>query len=196
MKHNNVLPNGHFRKHWEKNVRTWFNQPGRKHRRRMNRLKKAAAAAPRPADGSLRPLVRCPTLRYCTKVRAGRGFSLGEIRAAGLGRLYARSIGIAVDHRRRTISNVNKARLAEYVSKIVFLPKDGSKVAVPAQLPKGSLMPITNEKTVEAAREITSAERQFSAYKHRRDEWTTKRHAGINAKRAAEKAAKEESEKK
>ena len=32
-KHNNVLPNEHFKKKWQFNVRTWFNQPARKARR-------------------------------------------------------------------------------------------------------------------------------------------------------------------
>lgn len=34
VRHNNVVPNGHFRKHWQNYVRTWFNQPARKTRRR------------------------------------------------------------------------------------------------------------------------------------------------------------------
>lgn len=35
VKHNNVLPNAHFKKKWGKFVRTWFNQPARKIRRRQ-----------------------------------------------------------------------------------------------------------------------------------------------------------------
>lgn len=35
VKHNNVVPNGHFKKHWQNYVRTWFNQPARKTRRRI-----------------------------------------------------------------------------------------------------------------------------------------------------------------
>ena len=34
VRHNNVVPNGHFHKWWQRNVVTWFNQPGRKVRRR------------------------------------------------------------------------------------------------------------------------------------------------------------------
>ena len=34
VRHNNVVPNGHFHKWWARNVVTWFNQPGRKVRRR------------------------------------------------------------------------------------------------------------------------------------------------------------------
>ena len=38
VRHNNVVPNGHFKKHWQNYVRTWFNQPARKTRRRNGRL--------------------------------------------------------------------------------------------------------------------------------------------------------------
>ena len=34
VKHNNEVPNQHFKKKWQFNVRTWFNQPARKVRRR------------------------------------------------------------------------------------------------------------------------------------------------------------------
>ena len=79
-KRNNIIPNGHFHKDWQRMVRTWFNQPMRKKRRRMNRVKKARAIAPRPVAGLLRPVVRCPTFKYNTKVRAGRGFTLDELK--------------------------------------------------------------------------------------------------------------------
>lgn len=77
-----MIPNGHFHKDWQRFVKTWFNQPARRHRRKQNRIKKAKAVAPRPAAGPLRPVVRCPTIRYHTKVRAGRGFTLREIRVS------------------------------------------------------------------------------------------------------------------
>lgn len=38
VKHNNVVPNGHFKKHWQNYVKTWFNQPARKARRRIGEL--------------------------------------------------------------------------------------------------------------------------------------------------------------
>jgi large subunit ribosomal protein L13e len=41
-KRNNVIPNGHFHKDWQRYVKTWFNQPARKIRRRQNRIAKAA----------------------------------------------------------------------------------------------------------------------------------------------------------
>lgn len=78
-KRNGVLPNAHFHKSWQDHVRTWFNQPMRKRRRRQARLKRLHATAPRPASGLLRPAVRCPTIRYNRKLRTGRGFSLEEL---------------------------------------------------------------------------------------------------------------------
>lgn len=79
-KGNNMIPNGHFHKDWQRFVKTWFNQPARKFRRKQNRVKKARAIAPRPVAGPLRPIVRCPTVRYHTKVRSGRGFTLQELK--------------------------------------------------------------------------------------------------------------------
>ncbi len=48
--------------------------------RRKARQAKARRIAPRPVAGPLRPQVRCPTIRYHTKVRAGRGFTLEELK--------------------------------------------------------------------------------------------------------------------
>ena len=79
-KRNNIVPNGHFRKDWQRMVKTWFNQPMRKKRRAATRKAKAAAVAPRPVAGLLRPVVRCPTFKYNSKVRLGRGFTLEELK--------------------------------------------------------------------------------------------------------------------
>ncbi|XP_042754154.1 60S ribosomal protein L13-1 isoform X2 [Lactuca sativa] len=80
VKHNNVIPNEHFKKHWQNYVKTWFNQPARKTRRCNVRQAKAVKVFPRPA-GSLRPQVHCQTLKYNMKLREGRGFSLEELKA-------------------------------------------------------------------------------------------------------------------
>jgi large subunit ribosomal protein L13e len=83
--------------------------------------------APRPASGPLRPVVHCQTRRYNTKVRAGRGFSHDELKAAGLYKKFAKTVGIAVDHRRRNKSveslQVNAQRLKLYQSKLVLFPR-------------------------------------------------------------------------
>lgn len=75
VKHNNVIPNVHLRKHWQTNVKVWLNQAARKKRRLQARRAKAAAIAPRPLD-NLRPVVNCQTIRYNHRLRLGRGFTL------------------------------------------------------------------------------------------------------------------------
>ena len=101
-------------------------------RSHQKRLKKARAIAPRPAAGAIRPIVRCPTVKYHTKVRTGRGFTLEEIKRAGLNKNFARTIGIAVDHRRKSRSldslQQNVQRLKEYRSRLILFPL-GSKKA-------------------------------------------------------------------
>merc|ERR1712230_257687 len=76
--------------------------------RRNARLSKAAAVAPRPVD-KLRPIVRCPTLKYNHRVRAGRGFTLTELKEAGIPRKLAPTIGISVDARRQNLSTESLA---------------------------------------------------------------------------------------
>ena len=168
-KRNNIIPNGHFHKWWQRwafnhvtmtswpadqfsgeagwltsklddyrlrccllrYVKTWFNQPARKERRRAARIDKAARLAPRPASGPIRPIVHCTTRRYNTKLRAGRGFSHDELKAAGIYKKQAKTIGIAVDHRRRNKSveslQVNAQRLKLYKSKLIVFPRKASK---------------------------------------------------------------------
>lgn len=129
VKHNNVIPNGHFHKDWDKRVRTWFDQPAAKKRRRDARKAKAARIAPRPAAGPLRPVVRCQTIRYNTKVRAGRGFTLEELRAAGVNPKVAPTIGISVDHRR---TNKSVESLEQNVAriKVIILPPPCNRAEV------------------------------------------------------------------
>nr|XP_021495925.1 60S ribosomal protein L13-like [Meriones unguiculatus] len=76
---NGMILKPHYHKDWQRRVDTWFNQPARKIRRRKAWQAKARRIAPRPASGPISPIVRCPTVRYHTKVRAGRGFSLEEL---------------------------------------------------------------------------------------------------------------------
>lgn len=77
-----------------------FDQPAKKKTRRLKRAAKAAKMAPRPTGGLFRPVVHCPTQKYNAKVRLGRGFSVDELKAAGIPLKFARTIGIAVDLRR------------------------------------------------------------------------------------------------
>ncbi|CAH1176056.1 unnamed protein product [Phaedon cochleariae] len=201
-KGNNMIPNGHFHKDWQRFVKTWFNQPARKFRRRQNRIKKARAIAPRPAAGPLRPVVRCPTVRYHTKVRAGRGFTLQELKAAGLNPRFARTVGIAVDPRRRNKSvesiQLNAQRLKEYRSKLILFPvhnnkklrageatEDERKVAT--QL-TGEVLPIRQPSIRTRARVPTEEEKKFEAYVTLRKARADKRLVGIRAKRVKDAA--------
>ena len=130
FKHNNVLHSNHFRKDWQRRVRTWFDQPGRKLRRRKARQSKAATLGVRPLS-LLRPAVRGQTIRYNTKIREGRGFTLAELKEAGIKRKEARGVGIVVDHRRRNLSEegkqLNVERLKAYKAKLVVFPRKSGK---------------------------------------------------------------------
>lgn len=173
VKHNNVLPNQHFRKYWARNVVTWFNQPARKERRRANRQDKARRLAPRPVD-YLRPVVRCPTNKYNCKVKAGRGFTAAELSAAGIRRKEALTIGISIDKRRKNRSQegfqLNVERLKLYKSKLVIFPRHGSKtkngdsseaeLANATQVSTSATFPAVAPVQRAKARKITKAERE------------------------------------
>ncbi|XP_076449920.1 large ribosomal subunit protein eL13-like [Babylonia areolata] len=177
-KRNNIIPNGHFHKDWQRMVKTWFNQPMRKKRRQAKRAKKALAIAPRPVAGLLRPVVRCPTFKYNTRVRAGRGFTLEELKEAGVNRKQARSIGISVDYRRRNASlenlQANVQRLKEYKNKLILFPrhpnnpKKGDATAedmkMAKQLTRNTVMPVVDPVRREKARAITDEEKKFKAF--------------------------------
>lgn len=121
----------HFRKQWQKRIRTWFDQPKQKQARKQKRQEKAAAIAPRPAAGPLRPYVHCPTQKYNTKLRLGRGFTLAELKAAGIAPKFAKTVGICVDTRRENKSDeslaLNAQRLKDYKAKLVVFPRKASQ---------------------------------------------------------------------
>mmetsp|Transcript_8153 Transcript_8153/g.13151 ORF Transcript_8153/g.13151 Transcript_8153/m.13151 type:complete len:204 (+) Transcript_8153:67-678(+) len=176
VKHNNVVPNAHFHKDWQNRVKVTLDQPMRKLRRRLKRKQKAEAIAPRPVAGLLRPVVRCATQRYNTKVRAGRGFTLQELREAKISPKLAPTIGIAVDHRRRNKCveslQLNVQRLKEYQARLIVFPRKGGKIKkgdatveetnAATQL-KGALMPVTQPKVVVETMAITDDMRKKSA---------------------------------
>jgi large subunit ribosomal protein L13e len=129
VKHNNIVPNVHLRKHWQRRTKAHFDQPAAKLRRRQRRDAKSRAMSPRPIQ-KLRPVVSSTTRRYAGKVRYGRGFTLDELKAAGISAGFARTVGIAVDHRRTNTSaeqlQLNTERLSTYKSKLILFPlKEG-----------------------------------------------------------------------
>jgi large subunit ribosomal protein L13e len=171
VKHNNIIPNLHFHKKYcassrgPLKVKLNLNQASKKKSRRLARAKKAAALAPAPVQ-KLRPIVHCPTQKYSAKTRLGKGFTLEELKAAKISPKYARTIGIAVDHRRSNKSNesleLNLARLMAYKGNLVILKK-GEDVSGLAQF-KGTIQPIDYSKPALEMQEVTDELKNFKAY--------------------------------
>jgi len=209
VKGNTQVPNQHFHKDWARNVKTWFDQPARKKRKRLARLSKAKLVAPRPVGGALRPVVHGPTIRYNRKLRLGRGFTLEELKEAGINRLQAKGIGISVDHRRRNKSvnslQENAQRLKSYKSRLILFPRkqpkkgeapkpkkgDSSKEEQSkAQQQKTKVVDPPRQRVLRAkARLITEDEKNVNVYAKLRQARSTARLVGIRKKRAADKVA-------
>ena len=204
VKHNNIIPNQHFRKDWQRYVRTWFDQPAGKSRRRAARLAKAKTVAPRPLH-ALRPIVRAQTVKYNRKVRAGRGFTLAELKAAKVNRYAAQGLGIAVDHRRKNRSEesltLNANRLKLYKSKLVVFPRNPTSKRVKkgdsteAELKSAKqtvamhVLPIAAPANRLKPRKITKDEQTFEARKTLRKALTDAKLWGMREKRAKDKAS-------
>jgi large subunit ribosomal protein L13e len=182
VRHNNIIPNIHCHKKWADSsrgplyVKLALNQASKKKSRRLARAAKAAKIAPRPLQ-LLRPVVHCPTQKYSAKVRLGRGFTLEEIKAAGLTSAYARTVGIAVDHRRQNHSeeslSANVARLNEYKAKLIVFPKrrgvlkagDASKEETKAAVQySGTILPLPKASADIVIAEITDEMKESKAY--------------------------------
>ncbi|KAK6148156.1 hypothetical protein DH2020_019068 [Rehmannia glutinosa] len=173
--------------------------PARKTKRRVARRKKAVKIFPRPTAGPLRPIVHGQTLKYNMKVRDGRGFSLEELKAAGIPKKLAPTIGISVDHRRRNHSlegfQTNVQRLKIYKAKVVVFPRRARKFKAGDSTPEelatatqvaGPYFPIVREKPTVELVKVTDELKSFKAYNKLRLERTNARHVGVRAKRAAE----------
>ena len=205
VKHNNVIANAHFHKVcWQNHVKTWFDQAARKKTRRLKRQKKAAAIAPRPAAGLLRPAVHPPTIKYNYKRRQGRGFTCAELKEAGIKRKEARTIGIAVDHRRRNRSaeslQLNAQRLKEYKAKLIVFPRKRGKPKAgdadvaeleKAEQLKGPLVPMPVLAADDEPMTITAEMKSFDARHKIRMARADFRLFGIRQKNRLAKAAKE-----
>jgi len=202
MKHNNAIPGIHFHKDWKRYVKTWFNQPAKKIKRRNHRLERAKKLAPRPLD-LVRPIVRGQTNKYNIKVRAGRGFTLDELKGAKIRRKEALSIGIPVDHRRKNRSEdafqQNVSRLRSYRSRLLIFPRnptskrvkkgDSKKedLAKAVQVTSPHVLPIKQPRVKTTARKITEEERNFNAYSTLRKALKDAKLKGRREKREKEK---------
>mmetsp|Transcript_23080 Transcript_23080/g.27893 ORF Transcript_23080/g.27893 Transcript_23080/m.27893 type:complete len:213 (+) Transcript_23080:106-744(+) len=204
VKGNNEIPHQHFKKDWQEYVRTWFNQPARKVSRRKARALKAKNTFPRPTAGALRPSVHCQTIRYNMKVRAGRGFTLEELKEAGIPAKLAPTIGIAVDHRRRNKSleslQLNAQRLKAYKSKLIVFPRNSKKtkagdspaaaLATADQL-NGPILPADTKPAKPEFVNVTAEMTKKRVYHMLRTERMNARLAGMRKKRLEEEEAKE-----
>lgn len=171
VKHNNVIPNLHFHKKYcassrgPLKVKLTLNQAGKKKSRRLARAKKAAAIAPAPLQ-KLRPIVHCQTQKYSAKTRLGKGFTLEELKVAGLSAKYARTVGIAVDFRRTNKSNesleLNVARLNAYKANLVVLKK-GDDASSLTQL-TGVIQPIEKVAAEIEMADVTDEMKEFKAF--------------------------------
>merc|ERR1711899_263356 len=149
-----------------------------------------------------RPVVHCPTYKYNVKVRAGKGFTFEELKAAGLSKNYAQTIGIAVDHRRRNKSveslQQNTQRLKEYKSKLILFPIHSKKMrkgdssvedCKKATQLEGRIMPVKKTVKRQRAMEITDDMKKFKAFNTVRQARAVARLWGIRAKKAKDAEA-------
>jgi len=210
VKHNNIIPNVHLRKHWSRQKNhTHHDQPAAKLRRYKRRQAKAAAMFPRPIQ-KLRPVVASQTRRYAGKVRYGRGFTLLELSTAGLSARFARTVGISVDHRRTNTNDaslqLNVERLNTYKSKLILWPRvadkpkkglindstaDKLKSAAASTQVSGKPLPRGKPSQADEFVAITEADKKVNAYNKLRTLRTIKHYTGKRIKRAQEEAEKE-----
>uniref|UniRef100_A0A7S1UUC5 60S ribosomal protein L13 n=1 Tax=Grammatophora oceanica TaxID=210454 RepID=A0A7S1UUC5_9STRA len=172
VKHNNQIPNLHFHKKYcassrgPLKVKLSLDQATRKKSRRLKRAAKAAAIAPRPMQ-KLRPVVHCPTQKYNAKVRLGRGFTLEELKAAGVDPKYARTVGICVDLRRTNRCEesltANTDRLKDYMKNLVVWTKKSQPTDAVPQL-TGDILPLVKPKQEIVMEKITDEMKNFKAF--------------------------------
>jgi large subunit ribosomal protein L13e len=143
-------------------------------------------------------MVHSQTKRYNTKIRAGRGFTLDELKAAEIPVKYAPTIGIAVDHRRKNRSEEslqeNVKRLLAYKERLVLFPRRrAAKAGEKAKTTQKTALPITKAAPVIESVAVTAEMKAAKAYATLRLERMNMRMVGIRKKRAEaqEKEAQE-----
>lgn len=147
--------------------------------------------------------MHCPTIKYASKVRPGKGFTLEELKEAGISRKQALSVGIAVDFRRTNKSveslqaNVHrlkayKAKLVVFPRKSVNKPKHGDSApeeTANAVQHTGPIFPIARTTVKSMTAVITEEMKATSVYAQLRVARADARIVGKQAKRLADKAA-------
>ena len=212
VKGNKAIPHIHLHKHWnpcssqQGNVKVWLSQPLKKASRRRQRLLKAKKVFPRPLR-NFRPQVNSCTVRYNMYKRFGRGFSVEELKGAGVTAKYATTIGVRTDLRRKNLSeeglNANVQRLKSYLSKLVLFPINHNKLRkgeASAEETKAAVQDrsrfatgvVPNPHSVCAALEafckVTDAEKKAKVYNFLKSNHSAVRFMGARIKKAAKKA--------
>jgi large subunit ribosomal protein L13e len=112
------------------------------------------------------------------------------LKAAGLNAKYARTVGIAVDARRRTKCEeslkLNADRLKDYASRLVVFSKSKKPTADVTQF-TGALAPKTVAQEAVSYTELTEDLKNFRAYASLRQARADARLVGIRQKQAASK---------
>ena len=159
-------------------------------------------------------MIHCCTRRYNMKIRYGRGFTLEELKNAGLNAKFARTIGIAVDHRRQDTSmetrDLNVKRLKAYLAKLILFPSKNSRrlakkmtdskprklivadatqeklnsAAAKKQVKEKEVLPMQPQKLREKPQGITEDMKKDKIYYKLRVEKVKAKYAGIRKKRA------------
>ena len=169
----------------------------------MARVAKAAGHYP---TETLRPVVRGQSLKYNTKLRYGKGFTYGELKKVNLTPAFAKTIGIAVDHRRQDVNEEtmqrNVDRLNSYKSKLVLFPRHEGKIkkgevndataeqvkAVAETVTPKNVLAFPAESLREKRAVITDEMKKTNIYKKLRSERTNARYFGKREERAKREA--------
>ncbi|KAJ7877726.1 ribosomal protein L13e-domain-containing protein [Mycena olivaceomarginata] len=165
-----------------------------------------ARSTDRDSFPPLRPAVCAQTVCY---TRKDRGFTLAELKEAGIGHKEVWCVGIVVDHRRRNLSEegkkINLERLLAYKSKLIIFPhkagkpKEGDSTVRLPTLFEGLWRrrprctdhlrppPPARQNPAEAPRKITAKEREFQAYCTLHTARANARHEGTRPRKTNKK---------
>jgi len=139
------------------------------------------------------------------KIRAGKGFTLEELKEAGMSKKVARTLGVSVDYRRRNKSaeslQENVQRLKVYKNKLVVFPRkskakkgDTARSALTnvVQNTCKDIIPLPKPVLRIKARAIKPEEKKFMAYATLRKSLRDAKNYGKRQKALKEEAEKAE----
>jgi len=150
-------------------------------------------------------VIFCNWSQYNSKVKLGRGFTLEELKEAGINRKFALTVGISVDHRRtnhcQESLELNVQRLKDYKSRLIVFPRRMKKVkngdATKAETDEamqltGPVAPLPTQTPAVTFAEITEDMKKAGGYSALRLARSNARLVGIRMKQAKAAAEKKE----